>query len=584
MSQSTLFSSGLEFANLAASSGLLRRSWKGISDLYAGMNLNRRVASSFSLKYRVYEELDLTIIAFVTNPICTQDHLQPDLVSRLALKENYNFPHLEFLCAKKIPSFSVNRTAVDLLCFHRDQLVSLKSQIDHSKPLIVTGHALGGSTASLFTLWLLDSIGSGKKCPLCITFGSPLIGDKNLQQAISQSSTWNSCFLHMASYQDPVPRSLITHHSSSTQTSVYKPFGIFLLSSDKGSACFEDPSTILELLLAMGSISVPNQRMQTYHYGTIVENLHRKVICKNSTPQPGNITGFLPLQASITLQLWTVGLAHIQRQPQWDILVQKMETWEPLSWKKKISDPFKRLSEAKINIYYLEWYKNESKTRGVGCYDSYKKQLFSFDQDAIMLKKRLTVYWKDMIAEAEMKPQREGAAFRIRWLFAATNYRLMVEPLDIAEYYRSGRRDYVNQGRSKHFIQLEELLKEEESVLDNLNSSRKQNLESALTLDSCFWAHVEEALLMCKLLTSVESSVLDKELATQKLIGFEDYVYGLLKNYVVSSDIFLFQSSYMIWWNEYKKIKGNSYNSTLTKFMCDPGNYKQYAKGVFDFP
>ncbi|KAI4352685.1 hypothetical protein L6164_006910 [Bauhinia variegata] len=112
------------------------------------------------------------------------------------------------------------------------------TQIDDSKLLIVTGHALGGSIASLFTIWLLDIIGSGKKRPLCITFGSPLIGDQNLQKAISQHSTWNSCFFNVASHLDPVPRMFISPHTSplselSTQTIVYKPFGTFLLLSDK---------------------------------------------------------------------------------------------------------------------------------------------------------------------------------------------------------------------------------------------------------------------------------------------------------------------------------------------------------------
>lgn len=56
-----------------------------------------------------------------------------------------------------------------------------------SSKLIITGVALGGSIASLFTLLLLESIDSKNKKPICITFGSLLIGDKILQQAKSQS-------------------------------------------------------------------------------------------------------------------------------------------------------------------------------------------------------------------------------------------------------------------------------------------------------------------------------------------------------------------------------------------------------------
>ena len=90
-------------------------------------------------------------------------------------------------------------------------------QIDNSKPLIITKNSLGGSVATLFTLSLLEKFKiSTTKCPLCITFGSPLIGDKGLQEAISNYPTWNSCFLHVVSNKDPVPRVLIngyTHFS-----------------------------------------------------------------------------------------------------------------------------------------------------------------------------------------------------------------------------------------------------------------------------------------------------------------------------------------------------------------------------------
>ena len=107
-------------------------------------------------------------------------------------------------------------------------------QIDNSKPLIITGNSLGESVASLFTLWLLKKINfSITKRPLCITFGSPLIGDNGLQNAILNYPTWSSCFSHVVSHQDPVPGVLISLHNppatkSTSQTNVYKPFGTFL--------------------------------------------------------------------------------------------------------------------------------------------------------------------------------------------------------------------------------------------------------------------------------------------------------------------------------------------------------------------
>ena len=66
---------------------------------------------------------------------------------------------------------------------------------------------------------------------------------------------------------------------------------------------------------------------------------------------------------------------------------------------------------------------------------------------------------------------------------------------------------------------------------------KKQNVVSSLTEDSCFWAHVEEAFISCKLLTN-EGSVEEKDFAKKELIEFEKYVLDLMKSYAVLFGIF----------------------------------------------
>jgi len=231
----------------------------------------------------------------------------------------------------------------------------------------------------------------------------------------------------------------------------------------------------------------------------------------------------------------------------------------------------------------LEWYKKKTKNQQIGYYDSYKNMNPSpMDYDVVGYHKNLTIYWEKMVEEAEMKPQKEGAAFRTRWLYGGTTYRRMVEPLAIAKYYREGGKDYVNNERSKHFKQLEEWLLEDSQnrTSDIVNSTHSKNVEAILTIDSCFWAHVEEALLLCGELKAVK----EKDEPLKKLFEFEEYIYRLLKDYAVSPEIFLAQSSYIRWWNEYKKIKGSSYTSALANFMNDDTKIKQYAIGTYDFP
>ena len=64
--------------------------------------------------------------------------------------------------------------------------------------------------------------------------------------------------------------------------------------------------------------------------------------------------------------------------------------------------------------------------------------------------------WEDMVEQVERKPHQEGAALQTLCLCTGTNYRKMVEPLDIAAYHREGGRHYITNGGSKHYTLLEQ--------------------------------------------------------------------------------------------------------------------------------
>ncbi|XP_027358121.1 senescence-associated carboxylesterase 101 isoform X2 [Abrus precatorius] len=572
MTQSQSFSNGMELATFVTSSGVLCRTWDVIDSRYQGITS----CVGNGMFWKVYEEpgSGLTVVAF---EVKEDFNLESNRVSSSDLRKK-GCLQFEFLCTKKIPDFSVNASVVSLFYENLQGLDQLKSQINSKSQVIVTGHALGGTIAAIFTLSLLDSIGSGKKRLLCITFGSPLIGDENLLAAVSRNSTWNSCFLHMVSCKDPLPKKL------RPCTSDYMPFGTFLFCSDNNSTCFENPDSILEVLLS--SMHDQSQGLRRIDYGNIVEGLYRKAICKDFTAQLQDLPRSNSLQACISVQLLALGLIqHMQQQLQINDLVTKIVAQErKFNFQKGGKfDPSKKLNVMKIDMAQLEWYKKDSKNRHIGYYDSYKKMYLTSDQDAVKFQKNLTNYWNDMVEEVEMKPQTEGAAFRTRWLYGGTNYRRMVEPLDIAEYYGKGGKDYVKNGRSRHYKVLEEWVNEARTPPSDPNSISKKNVELILTIDSCFWAHVEEALLSCQQLEFALSSLAEKDEATRKLLQFEEYVYESLKKYEVSPEIFLKDSSYMAWWNRYKTIRGTTGIPALASFMSNPNNFDQYTEGTYDF-
>lgn len=189
-------------------------------------------------------------------------------------------------------------------------------QFEKSRPLIVTGHSIGGSIATLFTLWLLETVPpTDRKRPLCITFGCPLIGDTGLQQAISERPTWNSCFLHVASYKDPIPKLFVSSPQNERSIeSGYKPFGTFLLCSELDFACFEEPESALDLMVATSSDGVgnggPHEGAQMFCYGEILEKYKHGVICRGVSQLEGK--DFTPLQMGIFIQIAPINFETTQ--------------------------------------------------------------------------------------------------------------------------------------------------------------------------------------------------------------------------------------------------------------------------------
>ncbi|XP_021298944.1 senescence-associated carboxylesterase 101 isoform X2 [Herrania umbratica] len=578
-----LFSSGSEVASFVVSSGLLKLSWAKNLDCYGGVNLNEQHTLGFPLRYKAYQEAKFNIIAFVTSPICTKSHLQEaELVSSTALRET--FPLAEFL--RSNGNSSIHKEAIMLFGGHMNELLQLKNQYrSSSKPLIVTGHSLGGSVASLFTLWLLESLDvSAAKRPLCLTFGSPLVGDKGFQQSISEHPAWTSCFLHVVTGKDSIPRLFIPPHNLHTmgltsQPDFYRPFGTFLLCFNMGCICSDNPEAISELLVAMGMGGTRNEEQLVVDYGKIVEQLESWIIFKGIS----QLSEFMPnsLRAGTILLLEAIGLQKRQQQQQnndFDKLIEKLEKLEESCMlnKRKVFDPAKKLNDIKIKMAFLEWYKKVSKAEEIGYYDCYKNQFSKRDRDIVKLKKFLTNYWKEIVAQAEKKPHKDGVYFRTRWLYAGTNYRRMIEPLDIADYYKAGQKNYINNGRSDHYKKMEQWLEEAEKQSGFSINSKKQNVDVILTYDSCFWARVEEARIWCKTLENADATITDRGSSRQNLMKFELYVMEQIKKSAVSSEIFLKDSSFMQWWKEYEKIIEPYHNLPLTDFMKNC-KYHQYG-------
>lgn len=544
----------LDFANMAVCSGLLVSTYDAIPDV---RNQTQNVCSVTVKDSGGDSGSGPRIIAFVSCDGGGDSNFNDDI--SLVDSGYASFPMFVFLNTEVNPSVSIRKAAIELFASIYDQLSVLKDQIDINRPLIITGRSLGGSVASLFTLWLLDTTYlKTSKTPICLTFGSPLLGDNALQRAISERPTWISCFLHVISNQDPVPRSFAKGHM---------PFGATLFISESGCACFEDPQSILELIEAT-SLGKLDEESQFIDYGSMLKKLKYKAIRQGKIEDADACDISDPVQCGITLQLLAIEAIKPENSdtsPLIPSIRRNMERFQ--KGRKNNSDQTKKLNEVKVYMACMGWYKKQSKNQG-GYYDCYKtaesksKDEGQTKEDLVIYQKKLNQYWKKMVKDVDRMPKREGAtSIRPRVLYAGTNYRRMVEPLDIAVYYRQGNKDYINKGRSQHYKLLEEWEKAS-------SKPAERHKVSSTTEDSCFWAHVEEALIACRSLTEEnDSSTEDKESWNQSLLGFEAYVMGLIRMQTLSPETFQEGSSFMKWWKDYKRLRGIGYKSGLTGFM-----------------
>nr|XP_043615706.1 senescence-associated carboxylesterase 101-like [Erigeron canadensis] len=488
----------------------------------------------------------------------------------LVSSENHKL--VEFISTKVNPKFCINKAAVDLfghLSISQKQITELIK-----KPLVVTGQSVGGYVSILFTLWLHHVIDKNEsndsyktKRPICITFGSPLVGDEALQQAIYERPKWNSSFLNVVSKTDPVP----CLFSSSGE---YKPFGTYQFCTQVGGyTSFKDDDSILAVLEDMNS-TLSTGNFQAHDYKSELILIQEKVLYRGVS-DIGEF-GFNSLKAGITLQLMEVGLVDTQSNNR-NVLIEKIEAKQAriIHKRRNVYEPKRKLNDMKISMVCMERYKKSSKPT-MGYYDSYKnprsKDEIERQQVILMHQRKLNQYWKNLVEEKERMPQEEDANSHnswLTWLYGGMNYRRLVEPLDIAEYYKKGNANYI-ENRSNHYKLLEKWSNKEKEAL---SPTARTNKAASLTEDSCFWAHVEEALISLRKLKNGSSISIEVDIKELEL--FEAYVMRGIQNYSVSSDIFLEESSLMKWWSEYKEYKGTSYVSQFSLYMNNR-DYKSY--------
>lgn len=204
----------------------------------------------------------------------------------------------------------------------------------------------------------------------------------------------------------------------------------------------------------------------------------------------------------------------------------------------------------------IEWYKMLCDD-DMGYYDSFKLRISPKKYSKANLNRmKLGQFWDEVIKMLQNNSLPYDFPKRAKWVNAAQFYKLLVEPLDIAEYYRTEQHKtkghYLIHGRERRYEVFDKWWKGKKDLVDN--GFIKRSKFAGLTQDSCFWARVEQAKELAeRFKTEKDAEVLQN--LWKDLMEFENYAKDLVERKEVSIDVLAPRSSYSLWVEEWKSIK-----------------------------
>ncbi|XP_068645630.1 lipase-like PAD4 [Aristolochia californica] len=479
----------------------------------------------------------------------------------------------------------------------------ITATMSSKKVMVFAGHSLGGAIASLAALSILSSTVATTHSLFCVTFGSPLIGNKALSAAIIDQG-WAHRFCHVAAAHDLVPRLflaplppiwtqinhlfhfwqscmqsppfstkpvvslsltepeivelnrfILAHVSvGEDQWGPYWPFGNFLFCSTDGAICVDDPTAVIQLLrLLMGSAESSIQDHITY--GDRAARISEQFLLRRrSDGREGNVSSEVGISLALEALGVTQDLSKIGPTQKCLMMAAKRGLHPNLN----SASLAIRLAKVTPCRAQIEWYKAYCDNQGLSYYDSFKLRLAPKRDSAVnMARFKLGNFWDRVIEMLQSNQLPSDFPRRAKFVNASHLYMLMVEPLEIAEYYRTGKHrthgHYLVGGREKRF-QVFDKWWQQRTVAAGILSQRKRRTLAGWTQDSCFWVRVEEANDWMESIRNEKEALRQAEL-WEKMEMFGEYAKNLVERKEVSRDVLAEKSSYSVWVKEWDELK-----------------------------
>lgn len=501
--------------------------------------------------------------------------------------------------------------------------------MSHRKQVVFTGHSSGGAVATLATVWLLERYPKLEECnqnlPICVTFGSPLVGDSVFSHALTRES-WSRCFLHFVMRYDIVPRislaplkiieedlpsvlplldpktsfsvldsigksqqiisffSIVMRNACSVAsqraslamgcTNVlleylpgfinlcpYRPVGNYIFSTGNGRlVSVNNSDAVLQMLFYCLQLG-PRQELEEVVHRSFMEHLVYESEVKECLEMQDIVfldrleelplsleDGFFDGVQSIDMALKDLGLSMEARLC---LRAAGESKKQELRNKAKIEANYCKIQEA---LNSLDCYRKMCEIRQVGYYDAFKLQRDSEDFNANLKRLELNGLWDEVIEMLKRNELPDDFEGRVEWVKLGNGYRRLVEPLDIANYYRHFKNEdtgsYMVKGRPKRYKYTQRWFEH----------ARKMPAWSCS--DSCFWAKVEELCLDTANNRSFEEIM-------GMVLELEKEVLRWFTGRELGRDVFLEGSTFVKWWKTLPQQ--HRLNSCIARLMDGEG-------------
>ncbi|MED6174889.1 defense response [Stylosanthes scabra] len=484
----------------------------------------------------------------------------------------------------------------------------VKEAMTKGKQIVFTGHSSGAAVAILATLWVLEDylINNNKsknhKLPLCVTFGSPLIGNHIFSHATSREN-WSHHFTHFVTTLDIVPRILFvpfhsiqpvlssilqllnpeskTSHPNSERDSLtsefystvmrntatvtsyavsnlmdganliletlpglvdlspYKPFGTFIFcAADRPPVVVRNSDAVLQLLFYTARVSDLSEASDVSKK-SILQHLRYEAELQHSFE---NLYDVVYLDQLEEIPLSADGSNRLTTTTALDSL--ELDTRARLCLRAAGErQKKKKQNEEKINKEFnekaaasMKHLKDYKATCEIGYYDAFKVHKDERDFKANVKRLELAAVWDEimeMLKRYELPHEFEN---KEEWIERGTMYRVLVEPLDVANYYRHFKdKDggpYLDRGRRpRRYRYIQRWLEHGEKIRSEEDYS-----------ESCFWGELEE------LRKNANDKYGSFEDVKERVLKLETHIKAWFERGNLDKDVLLEGSTLVNWW------------------------------------